>query len=157
DEALELSHELSEPTSQTLALHFAAMLHQCRGDAERTRVCAELSGALAAEHRFSFWRAGAAILTGWAQALSGAVDEGLSRLRQGLRDWQATGSLTYRTYYLGLLADALTAKEQFDEARQTLDTALTVAQQTGEGVYEAELYRMRGELTLRGSAGAEQW
>jgi predicted ATPase len=157
DEALELSHELSEPTSQTLALHFAAMLHQCRGDAERTRVCAELSGALAAEHGFSFWRAGAALLIGWAQASSGAVDEGLSRLRQGLRDWQATGSLTYRTYYLGLLADALTAKEQFEEARHTLDTALAVALQTGEGLYEAELHRLRGELTLRGDAGPEQW
>src|SRR5262249_34253791 len=95
EDAVQASWELS-PSSQTVALHFAAMLHQLRGEGLRAGVCADASSAVAAEHGFSFWRAGAAVLSGWSRA----QEEGLGRFRQGLRDWVATGSLTYQTYYL---------------------------------------------------------
>ncbi len=146
DAALRLSHELSQPSSQALALHFAAMLHQCRRDTRRVLACAEASGAIAAEHGFSFWMAGAAVLRGWALAMNGAADEGVRLLRQGLHDWLATGSITYQTYYLGLLAEVLLRQGQVEEGGAVLEEALAVAGRTGEGLYEAELHRLRGEL-----------
>ncbi|HEY8505236.1 MAG TPA: hypothetical protein VIL46_11685, partial [Gemmataceae bacterium] len=106
DGAIAASRELS-PSSQAVALHFAAMLHQLRRDGRRARACAEASSALAAEHGFSFWLAGGTVLGGWALAACGEAGDGTARLRQGLRDWVATGSLTYQTYYLGLLAEVL--------------------------------------------------
>jgi predicted ATPase len=87
-------------------------------------------------------------MTGWALAASGALDDGIKRLRQGLHDWQATGSGTYQTYYLGLLAELLIRDGRGEEARQTLDEALELVRQTAEGLYEAELYRLRGEALL---------
>jgi predicted ATPase len=149
--AIGMSHELS-PTSQAVALHFAAMLHQLRRDGPRTRACAEASGAIAAEHGFSFWRAGGAVMSGWALAAGGAAAEGLGRLRQGLADWHATGSVTYRTYYLGLLAEVLAEQGQAEEAGRLLDEALALVQQTDERLYEAELHRLRGELLRSGPA-----
>src|SRR5262249_25022328 len=121
-------------------------LHQCRRDTHRVLVCVEASGAIAAEHGFSFWLAGAAVLRGWALAMNGAADAGLGILRQGLRDWLATGSRTYETYYLGLLAEVLLGQGQVERSAEVLEEALAVARQTGEGLYEAELHRLRGEL-----------
>ncbi len=46
DEALRLSHELSQPSSQSLALHFAAMLHQLRRDETRAQASRKPAGPL---------------------------------------------------------------------------------------------------------------
>jgi predicted ATPase/tRNA A-37 threonylcarbamoyl transferase component Bud32 len=146
--------EVLSPATRALALHFAGMLHQLRRDPARVRACVAASAAVAMEHGLSFWLAGAAVLEGWALVMSGA-DEGVGRLRQGLRDWLATGSVTYQTYYLGLLAEALGERGQFEEAGRVLEEALALAARTGEGLYESELYRLRGELLLRGTDGAE--
>src|SRR5262249_9853499 len=104
---------------------------------------------IAAEHGFSFWLAGADVLSGWAMAASGAVVEGTERLRRGLLDWLATDSVTYHTYYLGLLADVLGRHGQVKEAFRLLTEALDLARDTGEGLYEAELHRLGGEMWLR--------
>ncbi|MGL4552131.1 MAG: hypothetical protein ACRC33_13200, partial [Gemmataceae bacterium] len=154
DEAVALSRALSQPNSQALALHFAAVVHQLRRDPARARACAEACAALSAEHGLSFWLAGSAVMSGWALA-AGGDDEGVGRLRQGLLDWQATGSGTYRTYYLGLLAEALAGRGRADEAGPFLDEALALARATSEGLYEAELHRLRGERVPPEEAEAE--
>src|SRR5262249_32064398 len=64
DDALAMSRDLS-PTSQAVALHFAAMLHQLGRDGPGALGWARAAGALAAEHGFSFWRAGGEVLGGW--------------------------------------------------------------------------------------------
>jgi predicted ATPase len=133
------------------------VLHQLGRDGPRARVCAEACGAIAAEHGFSFWRAGALVMGGWALAKCGEAAEGVQRLRRGLEAWAATGSVTYRTYYLGLLAEALGGQGQAGDALRVLEEALALVAQTGEGLYEAELLRLRGELRRgRGEPGAEE-
>jgi predicted ATPase len=149
DEAMRLSHELAQPSSQALALHFAAMLRQCRREPREALILAELGVAIAAEQGFPFWHAGGTVLRGWVVA-EGGGDEGIDLLRQGLADWQATGSVSYRSYYLGLLADVLGKRGQVAEGRRVLDEALDLARRTSEGLYEAELHRLRGESLLRG-------
>ena len=150
DEAIEMSHDLS-PSSQSVALHFAAMLHQLRRDGTRVSACAGAGCGIAAEHGFSFWLAGGSIFSGRALVAAGAVDDGLKLLRQGLRDWTATESVTYQTYYLGLLAEVLDEMGQVDEGCRVVDEGLDLVQRTGEGLFEAELHRRRGEIWLKQS------
>jgi adenylate cyclase len=145
EETIRRSRALS-PSSQAIAMHFAAMVHQLCRNAAAARACAEASIAIAAEHGFSFWRAGGSVLRGWSLAESGDVDQGIEQLRQGLRDWRAIDSVTYETYYLGLLADILLKQQRFDEGRRVIVEALDLARRTGEGLYEAELHRLQGEL-----------
>jgi predicted ATPase len=151
DAAVTMSRAQS-PSSQTVALHFATMVQQLRRDAMRARAYAQASGDIAAEHGLAFWLAGAAVLGGWARAASGAAAEGAVDLRQGLEDWRATGSVTYETYYLGLLAEVLGGLGQTEAAGRVVDEALALVRQTGEELYEAELFRLRGELVLLGPA-----
>jgi predicted ATPase len=147
DEAIRMSAELS-PTSQAVAQHFAAMVHQLHRDGPRTRQHAEATAAIAAEHGFSFWLAGGTIMKGWALAACGAAEEGIAAMREGLRAWQATGSVTYRTYYQGLLAEVLVGKGQVEEGGRVLEEALALIGQTDEGLCQAELFRLKGELLL---------
>jgi predicted ATPase len=70
-------------------------------------------------------------------------------MRKGLRDWEATGSVTYRTYYLGILAETLLARGATTEAIAILDEAIALADKTREGLYSADLHRLRGEATFR--------
>jgi predicted ATPase len=144
-EAVRLSHELAQPSTQALALHFAAMLRQLRREPGPTRMLAELSGAIAADQGFSFWHAGGAVLRGWATAAAGDP-AGVGLVREGLAAWQATGSLTYQTYYLALLAEVLRNHGQVEEASRLLDEALVIADRTDERLFEAELHRLRGEV-----------
>src|SRR5262245_2850245 len=102
------------------------MLRVCLRDGPAALRYVEASGALAAEHGFSFWLAGAEVLRGWARAECGAED-GVDQLRHGLRDWLMTGSVTYHTYYLGLLAEVLLRRGRADAARPVLEEALALA------------------------------
>lgn len=142
-EAIQMSQALS-PNSQSVALHFAAMvLHLCR-DERKSRRYAEACAAIAGEHGFPFWLAGSTVIGGWALAAGGDAQVGIDRLKQGIADWRATGSVTYLTYYFGLLADSLFAKGEPEEALRAIDEGLALVEITDERMVEAELHRLRG-------------
>jgi len=146
-QALTLSHQLLQPSTQVLALHFAAMLYQLCGEPDQARVCAEMSGGISAAHGFNFWEAGATVLRGWATAMLGDHDGGVALLRQGLREWEATGSLTYVPYYLGLLAEVLLKHGDRAEAGATLDKALQLVAHTQERLYLVHLLALQKQLS----------
>jgi DNA-binding winged helix-turn-helix (wHTH) protein/tetratricopeptide (TPR) repeat protein len=156
--ALELAEESHQPSTLALAMHFAAMLHQIRGDAAATEHWAQNSVELSTNEGFSFWLAGGTVLRGWAWVARCAgrgegeaviAEVGIGEIRRGLRGWLATGSRTYQTYYLGLLADAFLRMNRPAEALAALDEAITAAKSLPEGLYEAELHRLKGTALLR--------
>jgi DNA-binding winged helix-turn-helix (wHTH) protein/tetratricopeptide (TPR) repeat protein len=155
DRALSLAEQLRQPSSRALAMHFAAMLHQCRGDADQAAKWSAASMELAEDEGFSFWRAGGLVLNGWSRAaLAGDAasmadaESAIDDIRRGLQAWVATGSRTYHTYYLGLLADALQRVGRARESRHPLEEALAETQTLSEGLYEAELHRLVGSEIL---------
>ncbi len=61
-----------------------------------------------------------------------------------------------RPYYLALLAEAYGKGGQAEEGLSALSEALAVVDKTGERYYEAELYRLKGELTLKSEVKTSQ-
>jgi predicted ATPase len=147
-EALVLARQLSHPHSLTLALHAAATLHQFRGAAQAAQECAEAALALATEHAFAFYQASSTVQRGWALAVQGHGAEGMAQMCQGIAAYEATGAAIRRTYFGALLAEAYGRAGQVAEGLRLLAQALTVVRTNGEQVYEAELYRLQGELLL---------
>jgi predicted ATPase len=143
--AVRLAREGSQPSTLALALCFAAMLHQFRDDPAGVRECAGEALDVSVEHRFAFWQAGATVLLGWATAAGGTAD-GVGQIEQGLTAWQATGSETYRAYYLGLLADARGRCDRTDAALAALDESERVAAAAQERLFEPEVHRLRGDF-----------
>jgi predicted ATPase/DNA-binding winged helix-turn-helix (wHTH) protein len=147
-EALILAQELSHPLSLAVALDFAAWLDQLCRKRQAAQERAETAVALCTEQEFPFWLAWGTLLQGWALVERGQGEEGITRLLQGLAAYQATGAEVVRPYFLALLAEAYRTVGQAEEGLSVLAEALAVAHRTGERFYEAELYRLKGELLL---------
>jgi len=81
--------------------------------------------------------------------MQGQGDEGIAQLREGLSAYQSTGAEWARTYFLALLADALGQVGRPEEGLSVLAEALEFVEQRGKRAYEAEIYRLYGELTLQ--------
>jgi predicted ATPase len=73
-------------------------------------------------------------------------------MRQGLAAHRATGAEIGRPRYLAVLAEAYGTVGWIDEGQKALEEALVVMHKSGERFYEAELYRLKGQLTLQQSS-----
>jgi predicted ATPase len=146
-DALTQAQSLSHPLSLALALTFGAVLHHFRRERQTDQEWAEAAMALATEQGFLWWVAWGTILRGWALTDQGRR-EGIAQIRQGLAASQAIGSVSWRPYHLALLAEAYGNVGKVEEGLSTLTEALAWVEQTGDRLWEAELYRLKGELTL---------
>jgi class 3 adenylate cyclase/predicted ATPase len=147
-QALTLAQELPHPLSLSYALVIAAIFHQLCREESAAQEWAETAITLSAEQGYMQVLAAAAILRGWGVAMQGKEEEGLAHLHQGLAAWQATGAGRERSHFLALLAEASGKAGQVEKGLNALAEALAMIDKTGERYYEAELYRLRGELTL---------
>jgi class 3 adenylate cyclase/predicted ATPase len=105
--------------------------------------------AVAAEQRFSAYRATASIFRGWVKVRIGDVTEGISLLRIGSVAYRATGSEVWTPQNTALLAEGCGIAGQIEEALTLLDEAMQISDRTGERWFAAELNRHKGQLLLR--------
>jgi predicted ATPase len=148
-EALTLAKELSHSVSLAAALYAAEVLHHCRREWQIVQELTEALMTLATEQGFAFRVSRGTIFRGRMLVEQGQVEEGAAQIRQGIAADQAIGAEVGRPLWLTLLAEAYGKVGQVDEGLNALAEGLTVAHKTGEGLHEAELYRLRGELTLQ--------
>jgi predicted ATPase len=151
-EALTLAHTLAHPFSLAFTLHWAATTHQLRREAPAAQDQAEVSMMFSREQGFALWVPGGTVLRGWALTEQGQMEEGIAQMRQGMTAWQATGAEVDRPYYLALLAEGYGKAGQAEAGLPVLAEALAVVDAIEERYYEAELYRLKGELLLARSA-----
>jgi predicted ATPase len=104
------------------------MLHYYLREEKAVQEQAEVMIPLCTEYGFPRWLAGGTILQGWALAAQGQEEPGIAQMRQDLAAWQAAGLRLGRPCWLYLLA---------------------AVHKSGERRWEAELYRLKGELLLR--------
>ena len=157
DESLALAAELGHPFSHGYALTWDAVLECLRGDAARAHVAADAAIALSRAHRLPFWASYATTARGWAIAQEGAIADGVAEIRRGMAEFAAIGSIAFRTFQLGLLAEQVGRGGAVDEGLATIDEALALCTSSGERWIEADLHRRRGDLLRHASdhAGAE--
>ncbi|MGH8627401.1 MAG: hypothetical protein ACREYC_19750, partial [Gammaproteobacteria bacterium] len=152
-EALILARESSDPHSLAHVLFFAAVLHQLRREERLAQERAEAAIALSSEHGLIFYLAQATIARGWTLAVQERHIEGIEQMRQGLTAYEAIGAKLLRPHLLALLAEALGKAGRPEEGLIVLAEALVVSQQSENRYYDAELYRLKGELLLMPAAG----
>jgi class 3 adenylate cyclase/predicted ATPase len=149
DEALTVAKELSHPFSLAFALNCVAVLHQRLRDIQTVQERDETLLILPREQGFPLWLAQGTFRRGWVLVEQGRVEEGIGQMRQGLAAYRATGTELGRPVLLASLAEAHGKAGQAEEGVAVLAEALAVVDKTGECFYEAELYRLKGELTLQ--------
>jgi predicted ATPase len=148
-EALTLARQLSHPYSLVFALGHNAWIHLYRREWQVAQEQTEAVIALCTDQGFAFFLAWGTVLRGWALAKQGQLEEGIVQITQGLAAHRATGAENAWPYYYAWLAETYKQNVQAEKASNALCEALAVVQKTEECWYEAELYRLKGELTLQ--------
>jgi predicted ATPase len=92
----------------------------------------------------------ATALRGMALIAAGHAEEGIGQLRDGL-DHSAGAFEVMRTLFLAYLAEGYGLAGRVDEGLAVLAEAMALVESTRVCIYEAELYRIKGELTLKRS------
>jgi tetratricopeptide (TPR) repeat protein len=147
-EALALVERRSQPFSRAYALVCAAKFHLLRREESVAQERAEEVMTLSTEQGFPYWLANGMIYGGRALIEQEKGENGIEQLHEGLALMQASGAEFSRPYYLALLAEAYWKVGQGEKGLSVLAEALAMVNRTGERVYEAELYRLKGQLTL---------
>jgi predicted ATPase len=148
--ALQLARQLAHPYSLGFALTFAAWLHQWRREPPAVLEHVTASMALAQAHAFPLLFAHGMTLQGWALAAQGQGEAGSEHMRRGLAAYRATGTGVAQPYLLTLLAEACRQQGKIAAGLAALAEALALVERHGERWWQAEIYRLRGELLLQG-------
>lgn len=154
--ALDLARRLAYPYSLAYALGCAAVFYQFRRSDTAVTTCTQENIDLSATQGFTLWQAASQILRGWALIVQKHQKDGLADIQQGLISWQITGAGFLQSYGFALLPEAYQKTGQFDEGLTALDGALALVSQNGEQLWEAELYRLRGELLWQKEEASRQ-
>jgi predicted ATPase len=156
-EVLALARQIADPQSLAFVLAFPAYLHQLRREAPQAQERAEACIAHCQEHGIAQERVWVSIVRGWALAEQGRLVEGIAQMRENLAALRAMQAEVFFPYFLGLLAETLGRAGQVEEGLEAVAEALGVAHRTGERYYEADLYRIKGELTLKQASSSDSW
>jgi predicted ATPase/class 3 adenylate cyclase len=159
-EALARARQMGHHYTLAIALCHCALLHQHRRDVQLTEELSEALMALSTEQGFAYWPAVAAAMKGWVLVERGQGDASIAELRSAMATIRAIGTAAELPWYLTLLAGAHGIVGQTAEGLDAIAEALALVASTNERFYEAEIYRLKGELLLKqggpdSAAGAE--
>ncbi|MFN0100902.1 MAG: protein kinase domain-containing protein [Bryobacteraceae bacterium] len=153
-EANAIAGRLAHPVTKAFAAIMAAWLQRLCGDLEAALAEGERAVAISTEYGLPYFLGFGQITRGWALVGLGRVDAGIADIRAGMEVYRATGSELGVSLWLGCLAEGYRAAGRVSEALTVLEQAFEFVGRTGERVFEAELWRMKGELA--GSEGCLQ-
>ena len=144
-EALALAEGIGHPMTTCYALGRACWLAAMRGDGEANLgLAADLHEAAAAFGFESFVLA-ASFFTHRASVLSGAVAE-IEPMHEAIERYHATGTCLNRTAFLAYFAQTCGVAGDVARGLAAIDASLTAAERSGELWFQAEAWRIKGEL-----------
>ena len=156
NQMLTLTQELSHSSTSAYALIGPLFLHRLCREGHATQEQAGTLITFASDRGLPFWEPYGTMHRGWALAEQGQAEEGIAEIRYGLESYQTMGAQLALTYWLGLLADAYGKTGQAEQGLKVLADALALVRKNRERRWEAELYRLKGELTLQSKVQSQQ-
>jgi tetratricopeptide (TPR) repeat protein len=145
EKGIALARRLDHMYSQTLALAYAALLHQMRRDTERLLACAEAVVALCERYGFAYYGDWANVLIGWARGQEQPA-EGVKIMESALERLDRNRAQARRPYYLSLLAETYSRLGNRDRTASIVDTAITMAVERADVSWLPALYLQKSEL-----------
>jgi len=116
------------------------------GDVEAVKSTAEACIAVCDEHGVATERGQVTFHYGWAIARLGQVEEGVSLIRAALELQRTQGGEINRPQKIACLADIHWHEGQAEEGLKAAEDGLAMSTRTGNSHYDAELWRLKGEL-----------
>ena len=147
EHALSRAREITPVGTLMHTLSWVTLIQILCGDyVTASRLVNELV-TLADDKGASFWKAWGMLNKGLLLALTGKVLDGIHASSSGIAALQSTGATLCLPYYSSCLAINHAKIGQFEDARRR--EASRTIEETNERWFEAEIYRMSGEIALK--------
>jgi predicted ATPase len=146
---LAVARQVGHPFSLAAGLALDSLFHLLRRDAAALEIRGKEVAALAEEKGFLFHSGVGFFKLGWVAAHQGRLEEGLVLLHRALELYQATGVRFTLTDLFGTIAEAYGMAGETEKGLEFMSQAFAEVERGGERYFEAELYRIKGELLLR--------
>ncbi|RZL82874.1 MAG: SARP family transcriptional regulator [Rhodococcus sp. (in: high G+C Gram-positive bacteria)] len=140
-EALALGRTCGHPYSLAVALGYASVLHQLRGDDVALLASVTELRELCERYHFAYY-------SQWSQILEGRLlggERGIAKIREGLAELRRQRAFARMPYWLSLLAEVQIDVGDVDAARATLDAARIAAEQHDDRGWLPQVPRLRAE------------
>jgi class 3 adenylate cyclase/DNA-binding winged helix-turn-helix (wHTH) protein/tetratricopeptide (TPR) repeat protein len=148
-QALDLARETSHAYTLAFALNYAAVLYSWALEPRLAQMHAENLLSISKEHGFiqffcveHFWQ-------DWSQMTQGTIQDCQIPLPQDIRQWHAINATLELPHRLAMFVEAHKQRGNPTLWIEALNQVINLVDQSGIRLFEAELYRLRGEVLLR--------
>ena len=155
-DAVRSAEASKRPFDAAYAHSFVAMYENLRREPQQAARHAGVAIEISQRHGFGVWLAAAAMHLGVAKAAIGEAAEAIGLLGSTLPAWRGSGAELNSGFFMAGLAVGHRAAGQNDLAIETLTQAIAHAERHDEHYYDAELFRLRGEMVAASDAVAAQ-
>jgi class 3 adenylate cyclase/predicted ATPase len=149
DRALRDAREFKHAATLMYALTYNSIVNALRRDIAKAQ--ADELVALADEKGAVFWKASGGLVKSWLFVLTGRASDAITSFSSAIAMFRSTGATIFVPLFLSILGSAFAELRQFDQARRCIDEAMALAEASGERWFDAEIYRIAGEIELRSS------
>ena len=148
DQALKDAREVGHAASLMYALALTSLHLLLENDAVVNAQADELV-AVAEEKSAPLWKAYGRTVQGCILVLTGKYSDAVHQITSGIAALRSTGLTFVLPTWLSILAKAHADLRQFDDAWRCTSEAISAIEATKERWFEAETYRIAGEIALK--------
>ena len=140
-DAVRKAQELGHAHTKAIILLVDAMVNNFCRDPDATRRSAETLVDHCEKQGFSLWLISGHIMRAWSLGDTKGIRQNISR-------WEDTEARLYMPYWWALLAETCLRNGELEDGIESACKGLDCSRDTGEHWWDAELYRLKGELML---------
>jgi predicted ATPase len=147
--ALKDGREIGHAATLMYTLANVQIAHFLCRNYEKVKTLVDELIALSDEKGSLYWKSIRMMTRGTLFAVIGNASDAVQMITSGIAAFRLTGSTLLMPVWLSYLARAYAELGQFDEAWRSIREATITVETTRERWFEAEIYRMAGEVALK--------
>jgi predicted ATPase len=154
DQAISDARDTGQAATLMFALGHAPLALLWSGNYVAAAMAIEEVIALSDEKGALVWNVAGKLNQGWLFALTGKAADAVQTINSGITAWRSIGSKLWMPNYLSYSARAYAEIGQLNDAWRCIGEAMMAVETTKEGLWEAEIHRMAGEIARKSEADA---
>ena len=146
----------SQSYSRALAQNHLLRMHVFGGDVQKAMAVGSALLQLSQDNGYPYFIGTSTIHVGWALVQGGEVVRGTELYLNGMEQLRSIGANCWFPRYFALLAECYERAGKIGCAQEAIAEALKGIEKSGERIWEAEIYRLKGRLLMRTAAAARE-
>ena len=149
DDAIRDAREIGQAATLVYALGLTSMSHVFFGNYAAASAQSDEVVAWADEKGALFYKGRGMLTGGCVSAVTDKAADAVQMITSGITARRSTGATLNEPLYLAYLAKAHSDLGQLDDAWRCIDEAIRTTETTNEGLWEAEVNRIAGEIACK--------